>query len=85
VITVGLRNFIGREIEMEARDEDWGLVQQTAGNLALYFLDDDVTVEDGDTFSNPDYEDVQIPMRFRDSARYEGTPVIAITLPAPKT
>jgi hypothetical protein len=84
VITVGLRNFIGREIEMEGRDEDWDLVQQTAGNLALYFLEDDVTVEDGETFSNPDYEDVKIPMRFRDSVRYEGVPVIAITLPPPK-
>jgi len=84
VITVGLRNFIGREIEMEGRDEDWDLVQQTAGNLALYFLGDDVTVEDGETFSNPDYEDVKIPMRFLDSSRYEGVPVIAITLPPSK-
>jgi hypothetical protein len=85
VITVGLRNFIGREIEIEGRDEDWDLLQQTAGNLALYFLGDDVTVEDGETFSNPDYEDVKIPMRFRDSARYEGVPVIAIALPPAKT
>ena len=82
VITVGLRNFIGREIEMEGRDEDWDLLQQTAGNLAIYFLQDGVKVEDGETFSNPDYEDVRIPMRFRDSPRYEGVPVIAITLPA---
>ena len=85
VITVGLRNFIGREIEMEGRDEDWELLQRTAGNLALYFLEDGVTVEDGETFSNPDYEDVKIPMHFRDSPRYEGVPVIAITLPPPKT
>jgi hypothetical protein len=85
VITVGLRNFIGREIEIEGRDEDWELVQQTAGNLALYFLGDDVTVEDGETFSNPDYEDVKFPMRFLDSSRYVGVPVIAITLPPPKT
>jgi hypothetical protein len=84
VITVGLRNFIGREIEMEGRDEDWDLLQQTAGNLALYFLQDGVKVEDGETFSNPDYEDVRIPMRFLDSSRYEGVPVIAITLPPPK-
>lgn len=83
VITVGLRNFIGREIEMEGRDEDWELLQQTAGNLALYFLQDGVEVKDGETFSNPDYEDVKIPMHFRDSPRYEDVPVIAITLPAP--
>lgn len=81
VITVGLRNFIGREIEMEGRDEDWDLLQHTAGNLALYFLQDGVEVEDGETFSNPDYEDVKIPMHFRDSPRYEGVPVIAIALP----
>ena len=79
VITVGLRNFIGREIEMEGRDEEWGLIQQTAGNLALYLMEDGVTVEDGETFRNPDYEDVNIPMHFRDSPRYEGVPVIAIT------
>ncbi|MBX9772951.1 MAG: DUF4261 domain-containing protein [Xanthobacteraceae bacterium] len=84
VITVGLRNFIGREIEMEGRDEDWNLLQHTAGNLALYFLGDGVEVEDGETFSNPDYEDVKIPMHFRDSPRYEGVPVIAITLPPPR-
>jgi hypothetical protein len=82
VITVGLRNFIGREIEMEGRDEDWDLLQQTAGNLALYFLQDGVEVKDGETLSNPDYEDVRIPMRFQTSPRYEGVPVIAITLPA---
>lgn len=85
VITVGLRNFIGREIEMEGRDEDWDLLQHTAGNLALYFLEDGVVIEDGETFSNPDYEDVKIPMHFRDSPRYEGVPVIAITLPAPRS
>lgn len=84
VITVGLRNFIGREIEMEGRDEDWYLLQQTAGDLAMYFLQDGVEVKDGETFSNPDYEDVRIPMRFRNSPRYEGVPVIAITLPAAK-
>lgn len=84
VTTVGLRNFIGREIEMEGRDEDWDLIQQTAGNLALYFLQDGVEVKDGETFSNPDYEDVKIPMHFRDSVRYEGVPVIAIALPSPK-
>jgi Domain of unknown function (DUF4261) len=84
VITVGLRNFIGREIEMEGRDEDWDLLQQTAGNLALYFLEDGVEVEDGETFSNPDYEDVRIPMHFRESQRYEDVPIIAITLPPPK-
>ena len=85
VITVGLRNFIGREIEMEGREEDWELLQQTAGNLALYFLHDGVEVKDGETFSNPDYEDVKIPMHFRDSPRYEGVPVIAVTLPPPKS
>jgi hypothetical protein len=37
---------------------------------------------DGETFSNPDFEDVRIPMHFRNSPRYEGAPVIAITLPA---
>jgi hypothetical protein len=84
VITVGLRNFIGREIEVEGREEDWDLIQQTAGNLALYFLQDGVEVKDGETFSNPDYEDVKIPMHFRDSPRYEGVPVIAIALPPPK-
>jgi hypothetical protein len=83
VITVGLRNFIGREIEMEGRDEDWELLQQTAGNLALYFLEEGVEVKDGETFSNPDYADVRIPMHFRTSPRHEGVPVIAITLPAP--
>jgi hypothetical protein len=84
VITVGLSNFIGREIEMEGRDEDWDLIQQTAGDMALYLLQDGVEVKDGETFSNPDYEDVKIPMHFRDSPRYEGVPVIAITLPPPK-
>lgn len=84
VITVGLRNFIGREIEMEGRDEDWELLQQTAGSLAIYFMQDGVEVKDGETFSNPDYEDEKIPMHFRDSSRYQGVPVIAITLPPPK-
>jgi hypothetical protein len=84
VITVGLKNFIGREIEMEGRDEDWDLLQQTAGDFAMYLLQDGVEVKDGETFSNPDYEDVRIPMRFQTSPRYEGVPVIAITLPAAK-
>jgi Domain of unknown function (DUF4261) len=81
VITVGLRNFIGREIEVEGRDEDWDLTQQTAADMAMYALQDGVELKDGETFSNPDFEDVRIPMRFRISPRYDGVPVIAITLP----
>lgn len=84
IVTAGLRHFIGREIEMEARHEDWDVLQSTIGGMIYYALGEGVEIKDGETFSNEDYKGVRVPMRFRTSTRHKGLPIIAITLPSPK-
>jgi len=82
IVTMGLRHFIGREIEMEGRHDDWDVLQMTIGGMIYYVLQEGVEIKDGETFSNEDYGDVKVPMNFRISTRYEDLPIIAISLPA---
>jgi hypothetical protein len=84
IVTMGLRHFIGREIEMEGRHKDWDVLQAAIGDMIHYALKEGVQIKDGETFSNTDYAHVRIPMRFRTSTRYRGLPIIAITLPPAK-
>ncbi len=84
IVTMGLRHFLGREIEMDGPDEDWHVLQGTIGGMIYYVLQEGVEIKDDDWFNTPDYGDARVPMRFRASTRYEGLPVIAITLPPAK-
>jgi hypothetical protein len=85
VVTIGLRQFIGRELELEAPAESWEALLASVGGMATYLLQDGVKVEDGDWFNAPDDENARITMCFRQSKRFKDLPVMAATLPAPRT
>jgi hypothetical protein len=77
VVTMGLRNFIDREIELEGPQLE--SVLGTAQGFVGYLLQDGVTVRDGDTIGASATE--HIKLHFLNSRRF-GFPVIAATLPS---
>jgi hypothetical protein len=79
VLTMGLKGFIGREIELEGPAAQLELVLTTAHGLVAYLLQDGVTMHDGDTIGESATE--RIPVRLLDSRRFQGLPVFAASLP----
>jgi hypothetical protein len=80
VITMGLRNFIGREVQLEGPATQIETVLTSARGLVTYLLQDGVKLRDGDTIGESATE--RIPVRLLKSRRFEGLPVIAARLPA---
>jgi hypothetical protein len=80
VITIGLQNFVGREIEMEAAESaSLDLLNKVYG-FANYLLQHGATVRDGDTIGSSANERFMI--RLAESRRIPGLPVFATDLPA---
>jgi hypothetical protein len=80
VVTIGLKDFIGRELELDGPATQFELVLTTASGLVAYLLQDGVTMRDGDTIGASATE--RIPVRLLDSHRFQGLPVFAASLPA---
>jgi len=80
VVTMGLKDFIGREIELEGPASQLKSVLTTASDLVAYLLQDGIRVRDGDTIGASATE--RIPVRLLDSRRFQGLPVFAASLPA---
>jgi hypothetical protein len=80
VVTMGLKNFIGREIELDGQASQFKSVVTTAHGLATYLLQHGAKVRDGDTIGASENE--RILVRLVDSRRFNGLPVIAASLPA---
>jgi hypothetical protein len=78
VLTIGLSNFIGREIELEAQASQLEALLTTARGVATYLLQDGVELREGETIGASATE--RIPVRFMESRRFEGLPVIAARL-----
>jgi uncharacterized protein DUF4261 len=78
VLTMGLSSFIGREIELEGQASQLEDLLTTAHGFATYLLQDGVKLRDGDTIGVSATE--RIPVRFMESRRFEGLPVIAASL-----
>lgn len=79
VVTMGLQNFVGREIELEGSAAQFEDVLHTAQGLVAYLLQDGVEVKDHDTIGASEHE--RILLRFLESQRFKGLPVIAASLP----
>ena len=80
VLTMGLQNFIGREIELDAPPAQLKSALITAHGLVAYLVQDGVNVRDGDTLGAS--QDERIPVRLRQSRRFQGLPVLAASLSA---
>jgi hypothetical protein len=80
VVTLGLRNFIGREIELEGPDPQLKSLLTTTRGLVTYLLQPGVTVRDGDTIGHS--MDQRIKVRLADSRRFQGLPIVSAQLPA---
>jgi hypothetical protein len=80
VVTTGLKDFIGREIELDGPAAQLEFVLTTARGLVAYLLQDGVTMRDGDTIGESASE--RIPVRLLDSRRFQGLPVYSASLPA---
>jgi hypothetical protein len=80
VVTLGLRNFIGREIEMEGAGSQLKSLLTTTRELVTYLLRPGVRVRDGDTVGHSMGE--RITVRVSDSRRFQGLPILAARLPA---
>jgi hypothetical protein len=80
VITVGLRAFIGRELELEGPVDQLEQVWVTSADIAAYLLQDGIKVADQDIFHSEDGDSFEV--RLLESRRFDGVPVIAGTLPA---
>lgn len=78
VVTMGLRSFIGREIEMDGQATRFKDVLTTVRGLATYLMQDGVKINDGDTIGGSATE--RITVRFLESRRFQGLPVIAASL-----
>lgn len=79
VVTMGLQNFVGREIELEGSAAQFENVLNTTQGLVAYLLQDGVEVKDHDTIGASENE--RILLRFVESQRFRGLPVIAASLP----
>ena len=80
VLTMGLRDFVGREIELEGPASQLKSLLTTARGLVAYLLQAGITVRDGDTIGASATE--RIPVRLLDSHRFQGLQVFAASLPA---
>jgi hypothetical protein len=80
VVTTGLKNFVGREVEMEGSAVQLESVLATANGLVAYLLQDGITVRDGDAFDVSATE--RIPGRLLGSRSFQGPPVFAAGLPS---
>jgi uncharacterized protein DUF4261 len=79
-VTIGLRNFTGREIELEGLASQLKSILITARGLVNYLLQDSAAIRDGDTIGASATEQIQV--HFKDSDRFGGLPIIAATMPA---
>jgi Domain of unknown function (DUF4261) len=79
-VTNGLRNFIGREVELEGQSFQLKSLLTTARGLVTYLLQPGVAVRDGDTIGHSMGERIEV--RLVDSQRFQGLPVLAARLPA---
>jgi hypothetical protein len=77
-VTVGLKKFVGREIEMDGPAAKLKKVLMTERGLVAYLLQPSIKVSDGDTVGGSTTE--RITVRLRDSRRFEGLPVFAASL-----
>jgi hypothetical protein len=80
-LTMGLTNFIGREIEFEGQASQLQALLTTVRGLVTYLLHDDVELRDGETVGASATERIQV--RFMESHRFDSLPVIAASLPEP--
>lgn len=78
VVTLGLRSFVGRAVELEGPGSDLRSALTTARALVAYLLQNDRRVFDGDTIGISTAE--RIPVRLRDSQHFKGLPVIAASM-----
>jgi Domain of unknown function (DUF4261) len=78
VVTLGLRSFVGRKVELEGPGSDLRSALTTARALVAYLLQNDRRVFDGDTIGISTAE--RIPVRLRDSQHFKGLPVIAASM-----
>ena len=79
VVTMGLKNFVGREVELEGPASQLKSVLATARGLLAYLLQSGTIVRDGDTIGVSTAE--RIPVHLLDSERFKGLPVFAASLP----
>ncbi len=75
ITTIGLSAFTGREIELEG-GEDRNAAAQCAATTALFLLDNNAPVQDGDTITFP--EKGQYKVHLQNSDRFERLPVYLI-------
>ncbi len=78
VLTLGLRNFIGREIELDGPISQLKVMLERTEGLAVYLMQPGVTLRDGDTIGVSGAE--RITIRHTQSGRFQGLPVLAGTL-----
>jgi Domain of unknown function (DUF4261) len=76
---VGLRSFVGREIELEGQASQLKSVLLAARGLAAYLLMSAAPLRDGDTIGAS--EDERIKVQLKDSDRFGGLPIIAAVMP----
>lgn len=78
VLSQGLAQFVGRELELLGHGLDVRVVLQRADGLVTYLVEKGPVLKDGSTFGISEKE--RIAVAFRASTRFGGLPVIAATL-----
>lgn len=80
-VTVGLRKFIGRELEIEGQRSQLEEVLTTEQSLINYLLQPGIELNDGDTIGESAGEHLKV--RAVSSPTFNGLPVFAVRLPSP--
>lgn len=79
VVTNGLRQFIGREVELEGPSAQFKPLLITTRGLVTYLLQPGVTIRDGDTIGHSASERIEVQLV--DSRRFQGLPVLTVRRP----
>jgi len=79
-LSSGLRNFVGRGIELDGLASQLESVVTTARGFIAYLIQDGVTERDWDTIGESAEE--RMSVRLLESRRFNGLPVFAASLPA---
>lgn len=76
-VTMGLTDFVGREIEFETSRLTLGAMIKKVASLAVYLIEHGRVLRDGDTFGGDAQE--RIAVRYKNSDQFNGMPVFLCT------
>ena len=79
-ITRGLSPFVGREIELMGSFSQLKAIISATRRFSTYLVQGEKAMKDGDTFGANESERIQV--KFENSRRFNGLPVMTATLPA---